>query len=142
MAMPLRVLLVEDAEDDALLLADELRGAGYAPELERVETAEAMAASLDRQSWDVVIADYTLPRLAAPELADLCLVDLADADGALLRLAAQPLDAEDADAPPRPLRWSRPDARHGPLRVLRSGRAEVLPEVSDAALADLAPDDD
>src|SRR5438094_9711703 len=66
MAMPLRVLLVEDAEDDALLLADELRGAGYAPELERVETAEAMAASLDRQSWDVVIADYTLPRFSAP----------------------------------------------------------------------------
>src|SRR5438046_960014 len=40
MGTPLRVLLVEDSEDDAALLLLELQRGGYDPEYERVETAE------------------------------------------------------------------------------------------------------
>lgn len=58
----LRVLAVEDVEDDVLLLAREIRRGGYDPVIERVDTAEAMAAALDRGDWDVVIADHSLPR--------------------------------------------------------------------------------
>ena len=58
----LRVLLVEDSDDDAQLLTGELRHGGYDPDLLRVDTAEAMSAALTRQSWDVVISDYSLPR--------------------------------------------------------------------------------
>jgi signal transduction histidine kinase len=58
---PLRVLIVEDSEDDALLVIRALRRGGYAPEVLRVETDEALRAALaDR--WDVVISDYVLPR--------------------------------------------------------------------------------
>src|SRR5678809_1086681 len=58
---PLRVLIVEDSENDALLLEIELQRAGYEPVCERVQTREAMHAALARQRWDLVIADYVMP---------------------------------------------------------------------------------
>jgi PAS domain S-box-containing protein len=58
----LRVLIVEDSENDALLLEIELQRAGYEPVCERVETRETMASALVHQRWDVVIADYVMPR--------------------------------------------------------------------------------
>src|SRR5918994_1797897 len=66
MATPLRLILVEDSEDDAALLERELRRGGFTPTVERVETAEAMRAALDRGVWDLVVADYTLPQFNAP----------------------------------------------------------------------------
>jgi signal transduction histidine kinase len=58
---PLQVLVIEDSEDDVVLLEVELRRGGYAPACHRVETAEALGSALDRQSWDLIIADYRLP---------------------------------------------------------------------------------
>jgi PAS domain S-box-containing protein len=66
MNRPLRVLLVEDSEEDAELLVYELERSGYDPIYQRVDTAMAMNAALDRKSWDIVIADYTLPNFSAP----------------------------------------------------------------------------
>jgi signal transduction histidine kinase len=62
----LRVLLVEDSPDDAELTIAALVGGGYHPTVERVDTAAAMAAALERGTWDVVISDYTLPGFDAP----------------------------------------------------------------------------
>ena len=64
---PLRVLLVEDSENDALLLLRELRRGGYEPLYERVQTPEAMKEALGGSEWDVIISDYHLPRFGAPE---------------------------------------------------------------------------
>jgi len=58
----LQVLIVEDSENDAALLEIELRRAGYDPICERVETPEAMSSALGRRQWDIVIADYRMPR--------------------------------------------------------------------------------
>ncbi len=66
MGTPLRVLIVEDSEDDALLVLRELRRGGYDPTHERVDTAAALAAALDRQAWDVVISDYSMPQFTGP----------------------------------------------------------------------------
>ena len=63
-AIPIRVLIVEDIEDDALLAVQELRRTGYDPAFQRVETAEAMRAALGKQDWDVIIADYSLPHFS------------------------------------------------------------------------------
>lgn len=49
-----------------MLIARELRRYGYEVALERVETAHDMAAALDRQRWDVVLADYRLPNFSGP----------------------------------------------------------------------------
>lgn len=57
---PIRILIVEDSEDDALLIARELRRAGYVFAERRVETREAFGAALDADEWDVIISDYRL----------------------------------------------------------------------------------
>ncbi|UPU37966.1 SpoIIE family protein phosphatase [Geomonas paludis] len=61
MGKPLRVLIVEDSEDDALLLIFELRRGNYAPVSRRVESAEAMRRALEEEDWDLVVSDYVLP---------------------------------------------------------------------------------
>lgn len=71
MAKPLRVLIVEDSEDDALLVIRELERGGYDTTFERVETAETMTAALEKQAWDIIIADYKLPHFSAPEALEL-----------------------------------------------------------------------
>ncbi|SPF38247.1 putative Histidine kinase [Syntrophobacter sp. SbD1] len=57
----LRVLIVEDSEDDALLLLRELRRGGYEPVYERVETRESMKKALENGTWDIVVSDFILP---------------------------------------------------------------------------------
>ena len=59
--IPLRVLLVEDCEDDAALLLRELRKEGYAPEHRRVDNGPDLEAALAEQQWDVVICDHNMP---------------------------------------------------------------------------------
>lgn len=79
MSIPLRVLLVEDSEDDAILLQGELKRGGYAPFLLRVETPAEMKEALDHKQWDIIISDYSLPRfsgLAALELFQRTQLDL------------------------------------------------------------------
>lgn len=63
----LRLLLVEDSEDDALLLLRELRNGGYDPQFQRVETAAAMRTQLKEHVWDVVVSDYSMPHFSGPE---------------------------------------------------------------------------
>ena len=65
MASPLRLLLIEDFEDDALIVLRELRRGGYDVTCTRVETAEALERALDTGPWDAIIADYALPRFDA-----------------------------------------------------------------------------
>ena len=81
----LRVLLVEDSEADAKLLARELDRGGYAPVIERVDTAAAFVAALDREPWDVVLSDYALPSFGA--LAALDIVQRAHRDMPFLVVA-------------------------------------------------------
>ena len=70
--------MIEDSEDDAMLLGIELRRAGYAPVCHRVETLDALGSALERQPWDLIIADYHLPRLDG--LAALAFVKERDLD--------------------------------------------------------------
>jgi two-component system cell cycle sensor histidine kinase/response regulator CckA len=62
----LRVLLVEDSEDDAELIRIALESGGYSPVLHRIETPEALTSSLLASAWDVIISDHNLPRFSAP----------------------------------------------------------------------------
>ena len=58
---PLRLLIVEDTHDDALLLVRVLRKAGFQPDCQRVDNPEALERALEAGGWDVVISDYTMP---------------------------------------------------------------------------------
>src|SRR5207253_2276646 len=58
----LRLLLIEDCDDDATLVIRELSRAGYLVTSERVDTADALIAALTGTQWDLAIADFTMPR--------------------------------------------------------------------------------
>ena len=57
----LRLLLVEDEENDAFLIERQIRRGGYDVEVTRVTTAGEMRDRLHEAEWDVVISDFHLP---------------------------------------------------------------------------------
>jgi signal transduction histidine kinase len=67
----LRALIADDSENDVLVLLHVLRKAGYEPVYERVWTAPAMKAALQRQTWDIVISDYEMPNFGGFEALQL-----------------------------------------------------------------------
>ena len=71
MDKPIRLLILEDSEDDLLLLLRELRRGGIDPGYERAETADQMRAALDRDEWDAIISDYNIPSFGALAALDI-----------------------------------------------------------------------
>ncbi len=67
----LRVLLVEDDEDDAWLITRALQRHGFVPEWERVDSSDGMADALDRREWHVVLADYFVPGFGALDALEM-----------------------------------------------------------------------
>jgi PAS domain S-box-containing protein len=65
MNTPLRVLIVEDSESDAVLIVRRLQQAGYDLVHKRVETAGEMRTALAQPDWDIVLADYRMPQFSA-----------------------------------------------------------------------------
>ena len=61
MAIPLRLLMIEDSEDDAALLLRELARGGYDVVHKRVDTPAEMIAATENQKWDLVISDHSMP---------------------------------------------------------------------------------
>ena len=103
MQQSLAVLIVEDRELDAALLTRELRRAGYELFCERVDNGPAMAAALNRQAWDIVLADYSLPQFNA--VAALSLVDYPAVLGACRTACVSGLAAVDSDHCPELFGW-------------------------------------
>ncbi len=66
----LRALIVEDAENDALLLVDHLENAGFVLDWKRVDTETAMAQAL-QEPWDIVFSDYSMPRFSGARALDM-----------------------------------------------------------------------
>jgi len=63
----LRVLIVDDSQDDCLLLLLEMRRGPWEVVHERVDTPGAMLAALQSQRWDLIIADYSMPHFSGPD---------------------------------------------------------------------------
>ncbi len=91
---PLRVLIVEDSEDSALMVVQVLWRGGFEVMHERVDTAEAMRAALAGGAWDFVLSDHWMPdfdafealevrRLCAPELPFIIVSGVIDEEAAV-----------------------------------------------------------
>ncbi len=65
MSRPLRLLHIEDSEDDATMLARKLKQDGYDLTVIRVATPGAMQAALRNHTWDLIVADWNLPQFSA-----------------------------------------------------------------------------
>src|ERR1041384_1606962 len=74
----LRVLLFEDSVDDADLVVRALSEAGFAIEATRVDTSTDLETALRTGHWDLILSDYHVPPLHAPDV--LRLVRRADPD--------------------------------------------------------------
>lgn len=61
----LRVLMVEDSEDDAILVDRELRRGGYDTVFCRVQTREDLHKALESNDWDLVITDHNMPSFSS-----------------------------------------------------------------------------
>jgi signal transduction histidine kinase len=71
MSLPIRVLIVEDSEDDATLIARELKSGGYDVESQRVDSPAALARACDLQDWDLIISDYSMPHFSGADALKL-----------------------------------------------------------------------
>ena len=70
-ARPLRVLIVEDREDDLLLLLEELDRAGYEPNYQHVDNAGALRTALSTHDWEIVVSDFSLPTMTAHDVLNI-----------------------------------------------------------------------
>ena len=55
--MTVRILFVEDSQDDVELQLRRLRDAGLEPQWDRVQTEDALRAALADESWQVALVD-------------------------------------------------------------------------------------
>jgi signal transduction histidine kinase len=102
----------------------------------------AEASRLLAESIDYEATLKTVARLAVPDIADWCVVDLLQADGTLARVAVEhrdPVRRELAHKlrecfPPRT------DATSGPANVARTGRTECEVDIADSVLRQIAPE--
>jgi diguanylate cyclase (GGDEF)-like protein/PAS domain S-box-containing protein len=58
---PVKVLIVEDSEDDAKLELRALRRGGFEPTHRRVQSAREVTQALADEPWDAVISDFSMP---------------------------------------------------------------------------------
>lgn len=71
MTLPLRLLLIEDSDDDARLILREVARGGFEVSSHRVEDAAGLQAALEAQPWDIIICDYSLPQFTALDALEL-----------------------------------------------------------------------
>jgi PAS domain S-box-containing protein len=114
-------------------------------ERKRIEEAQRFLAQVGAtlsSSLDYPTTLASVANLAVPHLADWCVIDVLEEDGSLDRLAmthqnpdkvalAQELEER---YPPDP------DAPRGVAQVLRTGRSELVPEISESLLEKAARD--
>lgn len=68
----LRLLIVEDSESDAELIVRLLDRAGFILVHQRVQSEEEMKGALENSRWDIIIADFSMPRFDALSALRLC----------------------------------------------------------------------
>jgi PAS domain S-box-containing protein/putative nucleotidyltransferase with HDIG domain len=62
----IRVLMIEQSEEDALHIVRELKKGGYKPVYERIKTVAAMKKALKNKKWDILLCEYKMPNFTVP----------------------------------------------------------------------------
>jgi len=71
MGSRLRVLIIEDSEDDAKLIVRELKSGGYDVKYQRVDSSAAVCRACDSQEWDLIISNYSMPQFSGTDALKL-----------------------------------------------------------------------
>lgn len=101
------------------------------------ESSKSLSSLVDYRSTLQKIAS-----LSVPHFADWCTVDMLEGDGSVQRLAVAHVDPTKVDLAEEIYRRypPRPDADHGVMKVLRTGEAELVPEIPSTLLQNVAHD--
>ncbi|HEY8671747.1 MAG TPA: response regulator, partial [Terriglobales bacterium] len=67
----LRILVIEDNPTDANLVLGELRRAGFEVTSDLVENRQEVSDHLDKNTYDIVLADYNLPQFRGMEAVQI-----------------------------------------------------------------------
>lgn len=67
MIREIRILIIENSEDDALLVLNQIKQGGYNFEYELVDTAKGMRVALKTKTWDIILSDYKMPHFSGLE---------------------------------------------------------------------------
>jgi signal transduction histidine kinase/CHASE3 domain sensor protein len=127
----------------ASLYDTERRARARAEAAERRSSFLAKASGVLASSLDYRATLASVARLAVPEMGDWCIVDVADAEGRLQRLAVHHADPSKVEV----LRtlWElypeEPKQPYGSGKVFATGEAEVSPEITDEMLHSFARDE-
>ena len=101
--MSVRVLFVEDRQDDVELQLRRLRDAHVDPQWDRVQTEEALCAALADETWNIALVDYNIPGFSglealrliaelAPDVPAITVSGSIDEDTAVATMSAGALD--------------------------------------------------
>ncbi|MDH4113370.1 MAG: SpoIIE family protein phosphatase [Actinomycetota bacterium] len=126
-----------------LELLERERGARGEAELSNKRLSFLASASREiASSLDYERTLATVSRMAVPELADWCAVDLVDPDGTIRQLAVSHVDpAKVSMAIDLRKRYPPdPDASYGVPAAIRSGRSELIEEIPAALLEEVGRD--
>ena len=129
-------------EERSRLLAQEQAARVEAEEAQRRLAFLAEASTVLSSFLDYQDTLASLARLAVPYLADWCVIDVFEEDGSIDRLAMAHQDPKKV-ALARELQERYPpdlDAPYGVPQALRSGRSELVPEISESLLDETARD--
>ncbi len=78
MGKPLKALVIEDSEGDALLLLRLLRNGGYDTVSRRVDNAKNLEAALAEEKWDIAFSDHSMPQFTSLEALEMVKASNAD----------------------------------------------------------------
>ncbi len=67
----LRIVHVEDSEEDVELIKHSLLREGYSPEVRRVETRSELLDALTHTECDLILSDYTLPKFSGKQALEI-----------------------------------------------------------------------
>lgn len=71
MGQPLKILIVEDSEEDANLLQRVLLKGDYEISFKVVDTYASMRSALECQDWDIITSDHSMPKFDATHALNL-----------------------------------------------------------------------
>ncbi|MBI1920933.1 MAG: diguanylate cyclase [Geobacter sp.] len=103
MAIPLRILIVDDSSADTELVLQEMRRGGYDPSFSRVDSESATSAALDNSDWDIIVVDNGIPhfdgykalRIAREKNPDIPFIMLSSKAGEVAAVEAMKAGAHD-----------------------------------------------
>ncbi len=71
MKKKIRILIIDDSEDDALLEVNQIKKSGYEVYFQCIDTANEMVEALQEEKWDIILADYSMPKFNGIEALEL-----------------------------------------------------------------------